>query len=48
MVTAMGFNEGLAVARREQPCLAILDYFMPDGNGDELCQSILQRIKRIN
>ncbi len=42
VVTAMGFNEGLAVARREQPCLAILDYFMPDGNGDELCQKLLE------
>ncbi len=34
--------EAMAVARRERPQLAVIDFYMPDGNGDELTRELLQ------
>ncbi|MBF0225278.1 MAG: response regulator [Desulfobacterales bacterium] len=37
VVTANSINEGYQLALKEKPMLAIIDYYMPGGNGDELC-----------
>ena len=34
-------DQALDVARRKKPQLAVVDYFMPGGNGDELCRALL-------
>jgi len=41
VVTANSLKEGMEVARIHQPVLAVLDYYMPGGNGDELCRNLL-------
>jgi len=41
VVTAHSLQEGLERARAERPTLAIVDYYMPGGNGDELCRQLL-------
>ena len=41
VVTANSLKEGLQVARAEKPRLAVVDYYMPGGNGDELCRKLL-------
>lgn len=40
VTTADSVAEGLRVAQENPPDLAIIDYYMPDGNGDELCQKM--------
>ena len=40
VIEANGFVEGLNLARQEKPNLAIIDFYMPDGNGDKLCQEL--------
>ncbi len=37
---ASNITEGFDKARRNSYDLAIIDYFMPDGNGDELCRML--------
>ncbi|MGB5733253.1 MAG: response regulator [Thiohalocapsa sp.] len=41
VLIAKSMAEALDVARREKPDLALVDYFMPNGNGDELCRALL-------
>jgi CheY-like chemotaxis protein len=41
VLLAGSMQEALERARRERPQLAIVDYFMPGGNGDELCRALL-------
>ena len=41
VLIAKSMAEALEVARREKPDLALVDYFMPNGNGDELCRALL-------
>ena len=38
--TATTNREGLAMARRGGYSLFIIDYYMPDGNGDQLCREL--------
>jgi CheY-like chemotaxis protein len=40
VLVASSMDEALAIARREQPELAVIDFFMPGGNGDELCRAL--------
>ncbi len=40
VLVAASMDEALTVARREQPELAVIDFFMPGGNGDELCRAL--------
>jgi CheY-like chemotaxis protein/HPt (histidine-containing phosphotransfer) domain-containing protein len=40
VLVAGSMDEALAIARREQPELAVIDFFMPGGNGDELCRAL--------
>jgi len=40
VITAQSINEALIKARQYKPSLAIVDYYMPDGNGDELCRQL--------
>jgi CheY-like chemotaxis protein len=40
VLEASSMDEALVVARREQPDLAVIDFFMPGGNGDELCRAL--------
>ena len=40
VVEANGYVEGLSLAQQEKPSLAIIDFYMPDGNGDELCREL--------
>ncbi len=42
VLTASSKDEGLEVARQAKPALAIIDYFMPDGNGDEMVSAMVQ------
>ncbi len=39
---AHSMDEALEVARREHPQLAVIDFYMPGGNGDELTRALLQ------
>lgn len=39
---AENMEEGLDTARRFHPDIAIIDYFMPGGNGDELTRALLE------
>jgi signal transduction histidine kinase len=41
VVVAHSKDEAMRVARAEQPELAVVDYFMPNGNGDELAREML-------
>ena len=41
VLLAGSMQEALELARLERPQLAIVDYFMPGGNGDELCRALL-------
>lgn len=41
VLLADSMQAGLDLARRLRPDLAVVDYFMPGGNGDELCRSLL-------
>jgi len=41
VIEAGGYIEGKALAKSTSPALAIIDYYMPDGNGDELCKELL-------
>ena len=41
VVTANSLKEGMEIALVHQPVLAVLDYYMPGGNGDELCRKLL-------
>ncbi len=41
VLIAHSMTEALEVARRDKPDLALVDYFMPGGNGDELCRALL-------
>ena len=41
VLVANSMAEALEVAREEKPQLAVVDYFMPNGNGDELCRALL-------
>jgi len=43
--TASGMAEALEIIDQHVPQLAIIDYFMPGGNGDELCEKILSKPK---
>ncbi|MCB1876575.1 MAG: EAL domain-containing protein [Chromatiales bacterium] len=38
--TAFGVSDGLAKAKKGGIDIAIIDYFMPEGNGDELCRML--------
>ncbi len=40
VVEASGYNDALKLAHQESPVLAIIDFYMPDGNGDELCKAL--------
>ncbi|MEC9465558.1 MAG: response regulator [Myxococcota bacterium] len=42
VLTASSKNEGLQIARQSRPALAIIDYFMPEGNGDEMVSAMVQ------
>ncbi|MBT3404370.1 MAG: response regulator [Gammaproteobacteria bacterium] len=37
---ARGKSEGVELARQYRPQIAIIDFFMPDGNGDELTRAL--------
>ena len=41
VVTANSLKQGMEVALAHQPVLAVVDYYMPGGNGDELCRELL-------
>ena len=41
VLIAQAMPEALEVARHHKPQLAVVDYFMPGGNGDELCRALL-------
>ncbi len=41
VIEANGYHDGLAKAVEHKPSLAIIDFCMPDGNGDELCKVII-------
>jgi len=41
VVIANSMSEAVALARHHKPQLAVVDYFMPGGNGDELCRVLL-------
>ncbi|MFQ5958029.1 MAG: response regulator [Alphaproteobacteria bacterium] len=41
VLSAGSMAEALELARAERPPLAIVDYFMPDGNGNELTEALL-------
>lgn len=41
VLLADSMQAGLDLAHRLRPDLAIVDYFMPGGNGDELCRNLL-------
>ncbi|MCH6588756.1 MAG: response regulator, partial [Proteobacteria bacterium] len=41
VLLAGSMAEALAVARAERPPLAIVDFYMPGGNGDELTEALL-------
>ncbi len=41
VLIAYAMPEALEVARHHKPQLAVVDYFMPGGNGDELCRALL-------
>ncbi|AUB82729.1 response regulator [Candidatus Thiodictyon syntrophicum] len=41
VVIANSMDEAVAVAQHHKPQLAVVDYFMPGGNGDELCRALL-------
>lgn len=41
VLIAQSMAEALDLARRDKPDLALVDYFMPNGNGDELCRALL-------
>lgn len=43
VIEADGFVEGLTLAKQRKPSLAILDFYMPDGNGDLLCKELLKQ-----
>ncbi len=42
VTTAHSMQSGQERARAERPALAIVDYYMPGGNGDELCRRLLR------
>ncbi|MCG8638337.1 MAG: response regulator [Desulfobacterales bacterium] len=42
VLTAGSKDEAFALAKKEVPCLAVVDYFMPEGNGDELIRELDQ------
>ncbi|OUS32523.1 hypothetical protein A9Q99_00160 [Gammaproteobacteria bacterium 45_16_T64] len=44
VIEASGYHEGLAMALEESPSLAIIDFYMPDGNGDQLCRAINENV----
>jgi CheY-like chemotaxis protein len=41
VLIAHSMAQALEVAQRDKPQLAVVDYFMPNGNGDELCRALL-------
>ena len=43
ITTAVNAADGLRVIERVQPDLVLLDYNLPDFNGDELCRQLLQK-----
>ena len=42
VLIANSMVEALEVARHHKPQLAVVDYFMPGGNGDALCRALLE------
>jgi len=42
ITTAMNASEGLREIQQVQPDLVLLDYSMPDSNGDEVCRRLLE------
>ncbi len=43
VIVAHGMEEALDLAKAHRPPLAIVDYYMPGGNGDELTQALHQQ-----
>lgn len=41
VLEAATMAEGLALAHHHLPHLAVVDYYLPDGQGDDLCRSLL-------
>ncbi|WP_295447955.1 response regulator [uncultured Thiodictyon sp.] len=41
VLIANSMGEALEVAQHHKPQLAVVDFFMPGGNGDELCRALL-------
>jgi len=40
VLTARNGRETLAMVRKHKPELVFIDLYMPDGNGDEVCQAL--------
>lgn len=47
VIEAGGYAEGYALAQSVEPSLAIIDFYMPDGNGDKLCKALLDSVDDI-
>jgi CheY-like chemotaxis protein/HPt (histidine-containing phosphotransfer) domain-containing protein len=45
VLLADSMTAAMRLAQRHQPELAIVDYYMPGGNGDELCRALLADVR---